>query len=293
MLERVWLGPTARTLTERFGEPECGVARLAARLLSRARLTSPPFYPDSLAPFCSVKKILSRQIPRNGMLARAAGGFTILIDSKFRPRSAQWNAICAHELGHVLLAQICERSLDPGNEWIDEDEYLADRAARELILPAQEFRRVARANLGQSAGLALNGVNEIAPVTCTLLATLMEVFRTPVRMTARRMIETAVWSDLLIIWRKNAGDLVLESSLPEQHPAARLLKRHTTANQLFGPGNSIHKSLRHERETERLETVAARKALYWFVRSALFPESDSRYVVSFVVTSETQDAASR
>lgn len=222
------------------------------------------------------------------MLVREQEGFVIYVNRKYTVRSPQWNAVCAHEIGHVLLSQACEQAVDRSNNWVDEDEYLADLAARELLLPAPDFRRlVGTSNKERTSLDLLSSPGSAGKVSLVLLAGLAEVFRAPLQMTARRLVETGIWRDLILEWRKIRDDLELISWWPVDHQAASILRAHTTASSLFGSGSGLHQALYEHREVERLENVVPAKSLFWFIRSAPFAYRGATSVFSFVMTPES------
>ncbi len=290
MPPHVWFGATAQALAEKFGDPESGIAQLARGLLTRANVQRPPFYPDQLAPFCGIRQIRNQRIPGHGLLLRQPDGFAIYVNRRYAWHSSQWNAICAHELGHVLLSQVSSRALNPQNEWVDEDERLANRAARELLLPAKEFRRFAAARDGRTDALQLtprSGKND----PHVLLKLVAEIFCAPLRMTAHRLVETGVWRDLVLVWALSRGEPLLSLWWPEHHPAASLLRRCVSASDLFGTNSEVHRALEREMVARRLEPVFPQRGVAWLVQSAAFAEYGKRHVLSFVMTADPRNTS--
>jgi|GEM_PF-5652729 len=284
----MWFSASAQALTEKFGEPEQGITHLARRLLARANVQGPPFFPDEFAPFCSVRQIRNRRIPGHGLLVRRPDGFAIYINRKYAWHDPQWNAVCAHELGHVLLSQVSPRALDAQNEWVDEDEQLANRAARELLLPEQEFQRLAADGAERSDALQLMPRNDKdAPLV--MLQQVADIFRAPLRMTAQRFVETGVWRDLILAWDVEGDELLLKSWWPAHHPGSCFLRRHARAIALFGPENAVQKAVHRDTIVRDLEAISPQRGVIWLVQSAAFTEYRKKYVLSFVRTGDAHD----
>ncbi|MHB8730852.1 MAG: ImmA/IrrE family metallo-endopeptidase [bacterium] len=281
----MWFSAAARVLAERYGDPEVGIAQLARALLKSARLQGPPFYPDDLAKYCGVTHIRNRRIPGHGLLLQNADGLVVYVNRRYPWRSPQWNAICAHELGHVLLSQANPRALDGQNEWVDEDELLANRAARELLLPELEVRSVVATGQDDVDALPLAPLaDHDAPHF--LLQRVAEVFRTPLRMTAHRFAETGVWRDLILFWQVEDQEPVLKNWWPAHHPASRLLRRHADARSLLGPDNEVQRAAQRETIGRGLDSNFPARGIAWLIQSLAFTEYGRKCVVSFIRTGE-------
>jgi hypothetical protein len=272
MLQRLWLSPRAQRIAERFdGDAAKGVRTLARQLLADSRISGPPFFPDLLAQHCGISEIRPMDIRQDGLLVNDGTAWTIYVNQRYPVRSGQWNAICAHELGHALL-------LRHGNgerravAWTREEEELCDLAARELLLPLRAIHPM----------LIDGGPDEA--FTIESLKWFVDTFRTPPRMTAARLVESGPWRGLAAQWTPRAGGLGgvrLAWWYGDPPPALAPLRRGLAPAELFGKTNRIDHAWNTDMPTLGLEALHGRKG-WVFVRSGPFEENGARYVISLV-----------
>ncbi len=283
---KLWLSPRAQRIAEAFhGDAEQAMRHHARRLLARANIPGPPYYPDMLARYCGVRDILHSDITQDGLLVRNGDGFSIHVNRRYPIRSGQWNAICAHEIGHALLLQTGDAHRSGAST--EEEENLCDLAGRELLLPMRAFTSLVggpssiTGPTSSGDGFSLESLRRLA-----------EIFRTPPRMTAVRLVESGLWKGLVMQWKpvgKTPERLALDWWFPAAgraaagRAAARLLRRGVASSALFGKDNRVEQAWRENAPTFGLESVHARpRALWWFVRSGRFEEYGARYVLSLV-----------
>jgi len=272
----LWLSPAAQKIAEDFhGDAEQAIRHLARRLLARAKATGPPFFPDVLAGYCAIKDIVSRSIRQDGLLVRNGDGYSIQINRRYPIRSGQWNAICAHELGHAILLQSKGAAHRDGGS-TREEEYLCDLAARELLLPMHAFKGLVTDQQPSEDGFSIESLVRLA-----------ETFCAPPRMTAMRLVECGLWKGFAMQWKpvdRAPERLTLDWWFPSTGPSAPPhLRRGVQAAELFGESNRIDQAWREGARTFGLEAVRARQgSAWWFVRSGRFEECGARYVLSLV-----------
>ena len=269
MLPKLWLSPTAQRIAEHFdGDPEQGIRHLVRQALTRAKVNGPPYFPDLVAGSCGVTDIRPMDIKQHGLLVKNGDGLKIYVNRRYPIRSDQWNAICAHELGHALLLQYRGGDHPRSSIWTKEEEHLCDLAGRELLLPMRIFRSLITLDDGFSI---------------ESLTRLVGIFRTPPRMTAIRLVETGLWKSLVMQWTPLAraperlGLAWWHSRL--QIPAP-VLRRGVAPATLFGEANRIDRAWREKTPTLGLEQLTPEPA-WWFVQSGPF-EDAARCVISLV-----------
>lgn len=270
MLPKLWLSPTAQRIAEHFdGDPEQGIRHLVRQALTRSKVKGPPYFPDLIAGSCGVTDIRPMNIKQHGLLVKNGDGLMIYVNRRYPVRSEQWNAICAHELGHALLLQFRGHDHPRSSSWTKEEEHLCDLAGRELLLPMRMFMSF----ITREDGFSIES-----------LTRLVGIFQTPPRMTAMRLAETGLWRSLVMQWT------------PLEHPPERLglvwwhsrppisapwLRRGLAPAALFGETNRIDRAWMDKASTRGLEQLTT-EPVWWFVQSCSFQESTIRCVISLV-----------
>jgi hypothetical protein len=151
-----------------------------------------------------VTKVKFKPIGFDACLIPTDDGFEVLIRSD-HPRSRQ-NFSMAHELGHLLFMQAtgvakeARRERNIGSSPVDqEEEYLCDVAASELLLPSPFFEESVR-----QAGPSLGEVMRLA-----------NLYQTSLQATVRRFVGSGVWRCFFLFWtldsREQRRSLGLES----------------------------------------------------------------------------------
>jgi predicted transcriptional regulator len=119
---------------------QLAVAETVQTILQQGEIRAPPVDALALAHSLHLTIAWDRTQTGRGRLKRIAGRSTIFLRPEERPERLQWAA--AHEVGESLIWQIC-RSLDVDGAELSprQREALANRFARELLLPLEWFRR--------------------------------------------------------------------------------------------------------------------------------------------------------
>lgn len=270
MRPKLWLSPTAQRIAEDFdGDAEQGIRHLVRQALMRSKIKGPPYFPDLVAGSCGVTDIRSVDIRQHGLLVKNGDGLKIYVNRRYPIRSDQWNAICAHELGHALLLQYREDNPSRISLWTTEEEHLCDLAGRELLLPMRMFRSL----ITPDGGFSIESLTSLVGVFCT-----------PPRMTALRLVETGLWKSLVMQWMplahapEHLGLAWWHSRLEIPAPS---LRRGVAPSALFGETNRIDRAWREKTPTLGLEQLTPGSA-WWFMQSGPYEDSVGPCVISLV-----------
>lgn len=145
------------------------------------------------------------------LIQRSDGSFEIRIDSSMRPERQRFTA--AHELGHFLLFRHVpeEMARSRADDYDDEEEYLCNIAAAEMLMPMMCMR----------AAVRMNGVN---PESIFSLASEYGVSVQAVMRSLRVALRCEVYCDVtFVVWRVDCyGRLVPEWQVPTTPPLGPL-----------------------------------------------------------------------
>jgi hypothetical protein len=173
--------------------------RQRAQTISRD-LTGPPYKLDGNTVLASlgIQRIAyARDLAGDGRIIRADGGYLIEINSTRAPSRMAFTL--AHEIGHTSFLPFDVRSRvtreDRSTEAYrrdDEEEFLCDVAAAELLMPKRPF---------------LDQVCAVGPSVKGILS-LGRSFETSLLSTARRFAEMGAWKCYIAFWRVDGDGLV-------------------------------------------------------------------------------------
>ena len=255
------------------------VTRRTQRLLKDSMITSPPFFPEHLAPFQGIKRIVKEDLGnQSGLLIPLGDGFEIKINAAHAPQ--RQNFSCAHEIGHTfffeeggisLIKRIkIEKGETVGNNWL---ENLCDISAAELLMPSLIFSKYA----------AKYKFNIIA------LTPLSNIFNTSIDATSIRLcdfISKPCYVARLVLDRsEELGDLKLRATwltwsrrrMPSK--SSRLLFKPKLLGQKIG----MLKALRTDKPIYSREWMGIVNFRgYCRIWSQSFSSGSQRFVISFI-----------
>ncbi len=233
-----WQSAIARELCQITGarEPHRAVQQLTQTLLEDAEVAAPPVNLHLLASFQNIRDIQKVVMPHAGRLLPDGANYLIQVNTHHSSGKQRFTA--GHEIGHTLIPsfqrhpRVIQDMVTGLFEAGQEEEYLCDVAASELLLPEPLFRPQAK-----SVECHLNTVIELA-----------HIFQASREATARRLVEMNLWPCAFAIWHLSYKDseahlsqqLTLggpEWSLPEK----KLRVRYAVSNPLFG--HYLHRNL--------------------------------------------------
>lgn len=145
-LQRVWKSSAALALCEHTGYPNPvdAIEAKARDLVSQSGISRPPFSPFSMGFLKGIVQVKFKPIGFDACLIPVRGGFEVHICS-LHTRGRQAFSM-AHEIGHLFFIEVmgepktAYRDKNIGlNRIGDEEEYLCDIAASELIFPSPFF----------------------------------------------------------------------------------------------------------------------------------------------------------
>lgn len=207
-----WQSATAQSIVAETGlDPVAGAIRLAADLVKLAGLEKPGHSLDALASFQDAK-IEEIEMQDAGMLTDVRewpdARFSFLIHVNAADSRARKNFSICHEIGHTLMPNYngnsgprCDAQTmrwDKG----DEEEYLCDVAAAELLMPRREFVPRLR-----GCGMRIEAIRELAEeFGASLEATAVNVVGANVDDVA-----VLVWE---LDWNKNQKKGAVNPTLP-------------------------------------------------------------------------------
>jgi hypothetical protein len=233
-----WQSAIARELCQITGtrDPLRAAQQLAQVLLDDAEIVAPPVNLHLLASFQNIRAIQEAVMPHAGRLLPDGAHYLIQVNAHHSTGKQRFTA--GHEIGHTLIPsfqrhpRVIQDLVTGLFEAGQEEEYLCDVAAAELLLPERLFRPRAK-----NLGCHLNAVIELA-----------HAFQASREATARRLVEMNLWSCAFAIWHLSYKDSELhinqqltlggpEWALPEK----KLRVRYAVSNQLFG--HYLHRNL--------------------------------------------------
>jgi Zn-dependent peptidase ImmA (M78 family) len=116
------------------------IAGIASELREQSQIREPPVDALAIARAARLIVAVDRMQPGRGRIKRIAGQPTIFLRPEERPERLQWAA--AHELGESQIGKICRwLGLHSDDLAPRQREALANRIAREILLPLDWFRR--------------------------------------------------------------------------------------------------------------------------------------------------------
>ncbi len=207
-------------------DPVRAIRQSVRRLVEELELDKPPFDPHKYAAACGVRKVVRTDMALDGRLVFSNGGFEIYVRSSHSEQ--RQNFTIAHETAHTFfLASQVKGKLDRAESGIgyftddDEEEYLCDMAAAEMLMPEQCFTERLFA-YGPSVRSILRMSGE---------------FRVSLHALALRMKELGQWKVLITKWAQKKDVLEPEWSYPSK---GLRLGMHEW---LLAPRGPIHRSL--------------------------------------------------
>lgn len=233
MARKTWTGFVARDLMAATGvsDAQLAIRQLARGALTEAEVEAAPVDLDLVASFQGVRSIDLVEMSQAGRLIPDEGGYRIQLNASHPVPKRRFTI--GHEIGHLLIPSyrrqphhvedIATGQFD-ASDASQEEEYLCDIAATELLLPDRLFRPYA-----QAAGCHLSAVLE--------LATRFEASR---EATARRLIELDLWPCALVLWhqayKKSEVPLSFQSTLGVEWdpPTPKLRVRYAVTSATFG-----------------------------------------------------------
>ncbi|MHB1004921.1 MAG: ImmA/IrrE family metallo-endopeptidase [Chloroflexota bacterium] len=186
-----WLGGAAAKAlmaADHTGDARGAVIGRARRLLEEIAVEAPPVDLRMVGSFRGVREIQTVRMASAGRLVPEGAGFVIQVNAD-HSRGRQ-NFSAAHEIGHVLLPSYQKKprlidDLQTGAyDESQEEEYLCDLAAAELLMPMTLFRPVAA-----EAGFGLEAVTKLA-----------HTFRASREAAAIRLVQTELWPCAVAVW---------------------------------------------------------------------------------------------
>lgn len=171
-----------------LADPVEAMRRLNDELLEDAEVGEPPVPLDVLASFVGIGEVRILEM-------RGAGRLVPLPNSQFRVEVrasdpvGRRNFSTAHEIGHLLIPSYHENPTTKedaltGEFPKDEEEYLCDIAARNLLLPESVFRK---------------RCSELEPSIDGLLQ-LSDIFQASIEAVALRLDQLCCWKCIPVIW---------------------------------------------------------------------------------------------
>lgn len=238
MISRHWQSAIARELCQMTGahDPHCAIQQLAKILLNDAEVVAPPVNLHLIASFQNIRDIQKAVMPHAGRLLPDGANYLIQVNAHHS--SGKQRFTVGHEIGHTLIPSF-QRHPHVIQDMVtglfqagQEEEYLCDVAAAELLLPERLFRPRAT-----DLGCHLNTVIELA-----------HTFQASREATARRLVEMNLWPCAFAIWHLSykSGETHINQQLtlggPEWAPPEKKLRvRYAISNPLLG--HYLHRDL--------------------------------------------------
>lgn len=189
---RRWFSPAARSLMAltRMDDPRVAMVQRAEDLLQEAEVTRPPVELEPVASYQNVRRVEAVPMPGAGRLIPEGDGFRIQVNERHSRSKQRFSA--GHEVSHTLVPsyQAWPRRVEDAVTGLfqqdQEEEYLCDLGAAELLMPMALFRPLAAAQ-----GFSLD-----------TLETLRHDFRASREATAIRLVQTELWPCAMAIWHE-------------------------------------------------------------------------------------------
>jgi hypothetical protein len=186
-----WKDPAVRAFCERTRceDPVRSIKAEALALVARSGIVRAPFSPFILGSLKGVLRVKFEPIGFDACLIPMTGGFEVRICSS-HPETRQTFSM-AHEVGHLLMMdpasplRTARRETNIGSgASIQEEEFLCDIAASELLLPSPFFEADA-----QVAGPSLSSVLDLTGM-----------YKASLTATIRRLVASGLWRCFFLVW---------------------------------------------------------------------------------------------
>jgi hypothetical protein len=276
--KREWHSKSVKALLRASGydDPIAAILSRARQLISESGLTVPPFPPRILASLRGVKDVVKVKMELDGLLISLPDGFIIKVNADHSPQ--RQNFSINHEIAHTFFLEYDMSALrgkivkkDPAIGVFSQDqeeEYLCDIAAAELLMPMEFFKAMAKDH-----GLSIKSIQALA-----------DIFDASVPAVVRRLAETNLWECVIVIWkfrdrpgskeRKLRIDWSIESKgLRYYIPRHKPIDENTSIFYAYETGLEIA-----DFEILKLGNLKGR----YCVESARFGHGDNKYVVSII-----------
>jgi hypothetical protein len=171
-------------------DPQDAIVDCAIELLEEVGIDKPPVDLRIVASYQRVKSIQKVAMEHAGRLIPVGSNYVIQVRSMDSP--SRQNFTIAHEIGHTLLLN----SQAPPHKVEDrttgyypqkqEEEYLCDLAAAELLMPSAFFWPLV----------------EGKELTISLVEELSQVFDSSRQATAIRLMHTGLWPSAFVVWKQ-------------------------------------------------------------------------------------------
>lgn len=189
-----WQSEAAKSLMSQSGldDPVQAMRAKANELLKEIKFSHPPVNLELAASFRGINKIVKVKAPYAAALIPMpqGNGFIIQVNAE-HSRGRQNFSIC-HELGHTFLpdytsSPVFRQDETTGEYGIEqEEEYLCDVAAAEILMPMKSFKPLA-----QKKGASIETIVYLA-----------NLFKSSLEATAIRLVQTEIWRLAAVIWEK-------------------------------------------------------------------------------------------
>jgi hypothetical protein len=186
--------PTVRAFEQAVGmrDPRDAIVACAIDLLAEVGIDKPPVDLRIVASYQRVKEIQRVRMSHAGRLIPIGSDYIIQVNASDNP--ARQNFTLAHEIGHTLLQRYQatpHRIEDRTTGYFpqQEEEYLCDLAAAELLMPSSFWWPLVE---GKEVSLSL--VDELS-----------QVFGSSRQATAIRLVHTDLWPCAFVIWHQLDG----------------------------------------------------------------------------------------
>lgn len=189
---RGWRSEAAKSLCATHGadDPVSIILRLAEQLVADTGLSRPAKNLKILASFQDIIDIQECQMPDAGRLVPTERGLVVQVNASHLLPKRNFSA--CHEIGHTLIpsfhdAGVLQRRIDlsTGEFNVDEEEeFLCDVAASEILLPTGEFLAAAPAQ----------------PLRFEILPYLASEFEASLEATANKLVRSGLANVAVIVW---------------------------------------------------------------------------------------------
>ena len=233
-----WSSASARELCQETGtrDPRLAIYQLTLTLLNDAEVNAPPVNLRVIASFQNIRDIQEAVMPHAGRLLPDGKNYLIQVNAH-HPRSKQ-RFTTGHEIGHTLIPsfqrhpRVIQDMVTGLFQEGQEEEYLCDLAAAEILLPEHLFRPHAA-----SLDYHLSTVIDLA-----------QMFQASREATARRLVEMNLWPCAFAIWhlsyKSSEAHISQQMTLsgPEwTKPESKLRLRYAISSTQFG--HYLHQNL--------------------------------------------------
>lgn len=254
---RVWQSAAARELMRLAanGDPRTGIVQCARTLLEEAEITTYPVNLELVGSFQRIHTIETVDMQESGRLIPDRDGFRVQVNRGHSQGKQRFTI--AHEIGHTLVpayrrAPYAVQDIDTGMfAGGQEEEYLCDVAAAELLMPDHLFRSQASA------------------LSCSLdtVVTLARQFGASREATARRLVSLNHWPCAVALWhyahKPSEGAVPHQIVLGETEwtpPQRKVRVRYASASQSFG--HYLHRHLSAPLDGPLMQSYIENRVVY-------------------------------